>query len=116
MATAGEYRTVLTMLYDQAMFELDAGDLRQASEKLWGVSTQALESLAERQGWCHGLHGEFYGIIERLPNEMDLAELGQRFAFASELHTNCYENQMDESEIRKIVVHVRDFVERLARL
>ena len=114
MTTAEEYRTASSSLYDQAMFELDAGDLRQASEKLWGASAQALKSLAERRGWRHGSHGEFYKIIRRLRNEMDVAELRQQFAFAGELHTNFYENWLDESEIRESAVHVRDFVETLA--
>ena len=116
MTTAEEYRTASAELYDQAMFELDAGDMRQASEKLWGASAQALKSLAERRGWRHGSHGEFYRIIRRLRNEMDVAELRQQFAFASELHTNFYENWLDESEIRESAVHVSDFVEHLARL
>ena len=116
MTTAEEYRTASAELYDQAMFELDAGDLRQASEKLWGASAQALKSLAERRGWRHGSHGEFYRIIRRFRNEMDVAELRQQFAFASELHTNFYENWLDETEIRESSIHVRDFVETLASI
>ena len=116
MTTAEEYRTASTTLYDQAMFELETGDTRQASEKLWGSAAQALKSLAERRGWRHGAHGEFYKILRRLRNEMDVEELAQQFAFASELHTNFYENWLDETEIRERSVHVRDFVERIARL
>ena len=116
MTTAAEYRTALTTLYDQAMFELDTGDTRQASEKLWGSAAQALKSLAERRGWRHGAHGEFYKILRRLRNEMDTSELRQQFAFASELHTNFYENWLDESEIRESAKHVRDFVELISRL
>ena len=116
MTTAEEYRTASTTLYDQAMFELEAGDTRQASEKLWGSAAQALKSLAERRGWRHGSHGEFYKILRRLRNEMDTSELRQQFAFASELHTNFYENWLDESEIRESAKHVRDFVELISRL
>ena len=116
MTTAEEYWTASTTLYDQAMFELDTGDTRQASEKLWGAAAQALKSLAERRGWRHGAHGEFYKILRRLRNEMDTSELRQQFAFASELHTNFYENWLDESEIRESAKHVRDFVELISRL
>ena len=42
MTTAEEYRTASSTLFDQAMVELDAGDPRQASEKLWGAAAQAL--------------------------------------------------------------------------
>ena len=116
MTTAEEYRTASTTLYDQAMFELDAGDLRQASEKLWVASAQSLKSLAERRGWRHGSHGEFYKIVRRLRSETDITELRQQFAFASELHTNFYENWMDESEIRENAAHIRDFIETLAKI
>ena len=116
MTTAEEYRTALTTPYGQAMFELDAGGLRQAPEKLWSVSAQAFKSLAERRGWWHGLPGEFYRILGRLRNEMNVAELRQQFPFASELHTNFYENRLGESEIREIAIRVQGFVKRLARL
>ena len=116
MTTAEEYRTASTTLFDQAMVELDAGDLRQASEKFWGASAQALKSLAERRGWRHGSHREFYRIIRRLRNEMDVTEHTQQFAFASELHTNFYENWLDETDIRERVVHVRNFVNNMAEI
>ena len=116
MTTAEEYRTASTTLYDQAMNELDVGDLRQASEKLWGAAAQALKSLAERRGWRHGSHGEFYKIIRRLRDERDVTGLTQQFAFASELHTNFYENWLDESEIRERANQVQEFVETLASI
>lgn len=119
MTTAEGYgtaSTTLTTLYGQEMFESGAGDLCTASEKSWDASAQVLNSFAERIGWRHGSHDGFYRIIRRLRNEMDVPELRQQFAFARELHANFYENWLDESEIRESAVHVRDFVERLARL
>ena len=59
MTTAEEYRTASTTLYDQAMFELETGDTRQASEKLWGSAAQALKSLAERRDGGMGLTASF---------------------------------------------------------
>lgn len=47
--------------------------------------------------------------------ELDVAEVRQQFAFASEFHTNFYENWLDETEIRESSMHVRDFVENLSR-
>ena len=40
MTTAEQYKSTSTHLYDQAMVELDAGDLLQASEKLWGAAAK----------------------------------------------------------------------------
>ena len=117
MTTAEEYRTASTTLYDQAMFELEAGDTRQASEKLWGSAAQALKSLAERRGWRHGSHGEFYRIMRRLRDEFDDPDIMMlRFDAATQLHINFYENWLDEDEIRRRAIHVRDFVDRIARL
>ena len=50
MTTAEEYRTAAHQLYDQALVELEAGDLRQASEKLWGAAAQVLKSSAKPPG------------------------------------------------------------------
>ncbi len=116
MTTAEECGTAASTLYDQAMIELEAGDLRQASEKLWGASAQALKSLAERRGWQHGTHREFYRIIRRLRNEMDVSDLREEFRCASELHTNFYESYMDESEIRENAAQVRTFIDTLDRI
>lgn len=116
MTTAEEYRTASSSLYDQAIAELDAGDLRQASEKLWGASAQALKSLAERRGWRHGSHAHFYRIMGMLETETEDPDLMQQFAFANELHINFYENWLDEEQIRRRAGHVREFVNQLADL
>ena len=116
MTTAEEYRTTSSSLYDQAIAELDAGDLRQASEKLWGASAQALESLAERRGWRHGSHGEFYRIMRRIVDEPDERDLLDHFNSATLLHVNFYENWLDEDQIRRRAGIVREFVDRLSDL
>ncbi len=117
MTTAEEYRTASSTLFDQAMVKLDAGDLRQASEKLWGAAAQALKSLAERRGWRHGSHREFYRIMRRLRNEFEDPVLTRyRFDAAAQLHINFYENWYDEDEIRERAADVRYLVDTLAEL
>ena len=56
MTTAEQYRSTSTLLFDLAMVKLEAGDLLQASEKLWGAAAQALKSVAERRGLKHDAH------------------------------------------------------------
>ena len=116
MTTAEEYRTASSSLYDQAIAELDAGDLRQASEKLWGASAQALKSVAERRGWRHGSHGEFYRIMRRIVDETAERDLLDHFNSATLLHVNFYENWLDEVQIRQFADDVHDFVDRIADL
>ena len=117
MSTAEEYQTAASTLFDQAMVELDAGDSRQASEKLWGAAAQALKSLAERRGWRHGSHREFYRIMKRLDHELDESELTRnRFNAATQLHVNFYENWLRDDEIRARAIHVQALVSTLGRL
>ena len=116
MTTAEEYRTASATLFDQAMSELDAGDLRQASEKLWGAAAQALKSLAERRDWRHGSHAHFFRIMARLESETEDAGLMLQFDAANQLHINFYENWLDEEQIRRRAEHVHRFVDHLARI
>ena len=117
MTTAEEYRTASSSLYDQAMIELEAGDLRQASEKLWGASAQALKSLAERRGWRHGSHSEFYKIMRRIRDELEEPDaMVRNFDTATHLHVNFYENRLDELDVRIRAQHVRAFIDTLTHL
>ncbi len=113
MATAQEYRTASAYLYGQAMQELDAGDLRQASEKLWGAVAQALKSVAERRGWRHDSHARFFAIIRSIREDVPGTELRSRFDAAQVLHINFYENWLDESDIRDRAEDVRLFIDQL---
>ncbi len=113
MATTEQYRSTSTHLFDQAMIELEAGDLIQASEKFWGSAAQALKSVAERRGWKHNSHAHFYNIMAQIEAETQSASLRRDFGSAAELHTNFYENWLDEDQIRRRVVDVRHFIEQL---
>lgn len=116
MTTAEQYRSTSLHLYDQAIEELDAGDLLQASEKLWGAAAQALKSVAERRGWKHDSHAQFYNIMAALENESETSSLRRNFGVAAELHTNFYENWLDEEQIRRRAGDVLSFIELLDRL
>ena len=113
MATTEQYRSTSTHLFDQAMVELEAGDLIQASEKFWGFAAQALKSVAERRGWKHNSHAHFYNIMAQIEAETQSASLRRDFGSAAELHTNFYDNWLDEDQIRRRVVDVRHFIEQL---
>ena len=113
MATAEQYRSTSTHLFDQAMVELEEGDLIQASEKLWGSAAQALKCLAESRGWRHDSHAQFFNIMAALRDEAQGVELRRYFDAASQLHTNFYENWLDEVAIRERASDVRQFIEEI---
>ena len=113
MATAEQYRSTSTHLFDQAMVELETGDLIQASEKLWGAAAQALKCVAERRGWKHNSHAQFYNIMAEIERDDTSSELRRDFDSAAQLHTNFYEDWLDEDQIRRRAEDVRHFVEQL---
>ncbi len=98
------------------MAELEAGDLQQASEKLWGATAQALKSVAERRGWKHNSHRHFYSIMAELEKQIDDPDLRRCFSAATDLHINFYEGWLSERQIRERANDVRFFIGRLAHL
>ncbi len=98
------------------MDELDAGDLLQASEKLWGAAAQALKCVAERRGWKHNSHAQFYNIMAELEKATSSPTIRRDFGVASELHINFYENWLNEDQIRDRADDVRRFIDALDRL
>ena len=96
MTTAEQYRSTSTLLFDQAMVELEAGDLLQASEKLWGAAAQALKSVAERRGLKHDSHAQFYNIMATLERGLNL----QSYADVSTSRQHCISTSMKTGWMR----------------
>ena len=113
VSTSERYRSAATTLYDQAEIELAAGDLRQASEKFWGAAAQAMKSVASRHGWEHKSHAHAYGVINNLTRLTGDRRIRDWFGHADLLHTNFYEDWMDEADIRKHSQDVRRLIDRL---
>ena len=116
MTTAQDYRAISADLFEQANIELEAGDLIQASEKFWGAAAHSLKSIAEDRGWEHKSHAHFYRIIRNLADETDDKQLIYLFNAADSLHSNFYENWMQEDEIRHFSTQVSQLIDRLANI
>ncbi len=116
MTTAEEYRTAAHKLCDQAMVELEAGDLRQASEKFWGAAAQSMKALAERKGWRHRSHRHFHDTLDLLKNEDDHDEIVNSFSVAEALHINFYEDRASYETIRANAGKIQLLVERLEKM
>ena len=113
MATSERYRSAAHHLYDQAVVELEAGDLRQASEKFWGAAAQSMKALAERKGWRHRQHRHFHQNLDKLRDQKDHEDLVRWFGAAESLHINFYE---DHSSIETIHIHAEDVSRLIDRL
>ena len=83
----------------QASEELARDDLEQASEKGWGAAAQSLKAVAAERGWQHGQHRQLYTITRQLAEEEGSDELRGLFRYATDLHTNFYEGQMEPVEV-----------------
>ena len=113
MSTSERYRSAANTLYDQAEIELAAGDLRQASEKFWGAAAQAMKSVAERHGWEHKSHADAYGVVNNLTRLTGDRRIRSWFNSADVLHSNFYEDWMDEEDVRELSGDIRQLIDRL---
>ena len=114
--TTGSYRQAAQSLYNQAAAELDAGDVRQASEKGWGAAAQAVKATAERRGWEHRSPAALFQAVDWLSQEYRDPSIQRRFHVASSLHQNFYEDWMTEGNVRAALFDVADLVTMLANL
>ena len=108
--TTMSYRQASLHLLEQARTELEAGDLRQASEKGWGAAAQAIKAVCERRSWPHRGHRDLHQTVDRLTEETNNPEFADQFGAASMLHQNFYENWHGETVVRDRLQRVRRFV------
>ena len=97
--TTHKYREASRYLLAQARSELDAGDVRQASEKGWGAAAQMLKAIAEQRGWEHERHRHFSRVASRLRYELGDGDLYRQFRVAEGLHENFYEDTLETEDV-----------------
>ena len=86
---------------------LDKGDLPQASNKAWGLVAETVKAISAHYGsviHTHRAIAAVVGELARLAGDAGDAETRRRinrsFAVARGLHTNFYENEMQEDTVR----------------
>ena len=107
------YREAGRQLLAQARAELDAGDLRQASEKGWGAAAQMVKAAAQARGWPHNAHRDLWTGIRDLTNEVGDPDIHNLFGSAHYLHGNFYENAFDTDMVARYLDHVEQFLTKL---
>lgn len=100
----------------QAQEELAAGDLEQASEKLWGAAAQMVDAKAEQRGWRHDSHARLYAVVRQLADETGDPQLSRLFQVAGSLHFNFYEGALPREYIEDTVLVVQELIEKLEGL
>ena len=104
MATTSEpnkYAEISQHLIDQARAELQGGDRLQASEKAWGAVAHAVKAVAQQREWNHNSHDLLYDVARQVADENRWSRRQRRlFREAGFLHTNLYEDWLDDSEVQ----------------
>ena len=107
------YRAASRHLLSQAAQELEAGDIRQASEKAWGAAAQMIKVLAEERGWPHNSHSRLYETANRLAQEAGDRDIRLLFNTAGNLHVNYYENWVTPEVVAIGLADVELLLEKL---
>ena len=110
------YRETCARMMAQARVELDAGDLRQASEKAWGAAAQMVKAIAHQRGWRHDSHGGLFRAVRNLSNEARDPEIHRLFMSANGLHVNFYEGGFDAAMVMDHMSRTEQFIARLEPL
>lgn len=97
--TTQKFRDDSRGLLAKARTELDAGDLRQASEKGWGAAALMLKAIAERRHWDHERHRHFSIAAGRLRSELGNRDVVRLYNVAESLHANFHEDYLSAGEI-----------------
>ena len=111
--TTEKYHASSRHLLAQARSELDAGDVRQASEKGWGAAAQIVKAIAEQRGWTHRGHAQLFDAVTTLAQEAGDDDIDRLFELASALHTNFYEDWYGAGRVKRGLNDVEQLLDKL---
>ncbi|MEM2300906.1 MAG: PaREP1 family protein [Sulfolobales archaeon] len=114
VASAEKYIMGAQQLLEQAEQELRAGDLRQASEKIWGACALSIKAHALAK---KGLRLETHGDLWVYKNEV-ARKLGDwvrvAFMMADSMRRNSYEDIATGEDIESALREVRNLVNKIS--
>lgn len=101
---------------DDADREFTAGDLLQASEKLWGAVSHALKAYCRQRGWRHAKYAHRRDAAQNLSAELDDPTIFAYFKIAQSCHANFYNDWMYEEDVDSSRAYIRELVEKILNL
>ena len=118
MTTSAERHAEISVVFMEHAEELlEDGDMLQASEKAWGAVAHCLKSIAQRRNWPSGTHQALNAINNRLAAESDdPARIVLLYKRAEMLHSNFYEESLDDDVVEKYVLDVKELIDILKRI
>lgn len=79
--------------------EFAAGDILQASEKLWGAAAHAITAVAQQRGLNHGTHRTMINAARQIADERDDDQMRVGILAAQHFHANFYNGTMEIDDI-----------------
>jgi uncharacterized protein (UPF0332 family) len=102
-------------MLEQAKKELGSGDLKQASEKIWGAAALAVKAHAyARERRRLASHAELWQHKSRIAEELG-DWVDDAWNAANAMHTNFYEGWADARSVERALGWVERFVEAVQR-
>lgn len=111
-----EYAAASYELIGKARSYMEAGDLRQASEKGWGAAAQMVKAVAENwrdHGVTHGRHQDLRALVAGLTTADRESDLFLSFEAAQDLHENFYENNVSAYIVDLNLEQAAKFIDRM---
>ncbi|RLE48622.1 MAG: hypothetical protein DRJ31_06815 [Candidatus Methanomethylicota archaeon] len=100
----------------QAKEEMVKGDLKQASEKIWGSAALAVKAVAyAKEGRRLTSHRELWEYVNKLIKETDDEELGNLWRTALSMHISFYEGWAPREEVERALKNITNFLEKLKK-
>jgi len=111
---ARAYAEAALELLREAEAELARGDLRQASEKVWGAAALAVRAFAYwRDGVRLASHGELWRYAKKVAEELG-EWVHDAWAHANAMYVNFYEGWVSGEQVAAALNRVRRLVEAVA--
>ena len=93
--------------------EYEAGDMLQASEKLWGAASHVVIAEMQRRGIKSSGHRAMVLAVQEIAKDTEFPPLNALFASARALHANFYHGFMEDYEFAVDRQNVHEFVNRM---
>ena len=101
---------------DDADREFAAGDLLQASEKLWGATSHALKAICRQRGWGHAKYAQRRHAAQRLAELEGDPAIFAYFKIAQSCHANFYNDWMYAEDVDTSRAYIRELVGKILEL
>ena len=115
MLSAQHIKTARKFLAD-ADREYEAGDVLQASEKLWGAAAHVVTAEMKRRGMEARSHRALVQAVEKFAVDAEDPSIRDMFGIARSFHSNFYNGTMEDYEFEVDRPAVHRFVDRILEL